>query len=158
MSQVVQHLDIGPNKTRVGAAIFSTQYVPQIGLDTFYDKPSLQKAILGIPYLSGDTYTDVAIKAMREEVFAEVGRDVMRIGIVLTDGSSHYMAKTAAEAAQTKSDGILMFAVGVGWSVDIRELAAIASEPRNRYVIQVGNFDLLEKVKDELATKICQSK
>ncbi|XP_041363645.1 uncharacterized protein LOC121379208 [Gigantopelta aegis] len=158
VSQVVEYLDIGSDRVRVGAAIFSTRYVPQIRLDSFYDKASLQGAILNIPYLSGETYTDIAIKAMREEGLADVRRDVVKIGVVLTDGRSHYMAKTVSESAATKASGVVMFAVGIGSSVDRRELAAIASEPRERYVIQVGNFNLLDKFKDELATKICQTK
>jgi len=49
-----------------------------------------------------------------------------------------------------------VFAVGIGDDVDEQELRAIASEPSERFMYRVGNFALLDTIKDDLAITACE--
>ena len=40
-----------------------------------------------------------------------------------------------------QDDGVIVFAIGVGGKADNDELTAIASEPAEKYLIQVGNYE-----------------
>ena len=50
--------------------------------------------------------------------------------------------------------GIQVFAIGVGHSIDPKELEAIASDSNKVY--SVDNFDALDAIKFELAIKTCK--
>ena len=54
-----------------------------------------------------------------------------------------------------QEDGVVIFAVGIGKGTDKKELEAIASEPKEKYLFEVGSYDLLESVKEGLAIKAC---
>lgn len=55
-----------------------------------------------------------------------------------------------------KDDGIVVFAVGIGKGTDKVELEAIASEPKEKYLFEVGSYGLLDSVKESLAVKACE--
>ena len=77
-------------------------------------------ALDGIHQRRGNTLTYVAIDQMHNEMFsARYARPgVPRIGIVITDGVSNDTAKTATAARAARADGITLFAVGVGKTVN----------------------------------------
>ncbi|XP_067667262.1 cartilage matrix protein-like [Haliotis asinina] len=158
VSEVVDLFDIGPNKTRVGVATFSSRYYPQFGLDKYEDKEQLKKAILRIPYMGGNTHTGTAIRYMRERAFAPeiVREDVDKIAVVLTDGRSRYPVDTETEAMKTKMEGINVFAVGIGKNFDPKELTLIGSEPSETYVYEVASYSALENIKEKFALGECE--
>lgn len=51
-----------------------------------------------------------------------------------------------------------MFAIGIGDGTDRSELAAIASEPTENFLFEVGNYGLLETIKEKLADKACKGR
>ena len=80
---------------------------------------------------------------------------LFQVGIVITDGRSTNASHTALEADKTRSKGIHLFAVGVGNRIDIRELYAIASRPRQDYAFRVRSFAALDSIKELLAIQTC---
>ena len=82
----------------------------------------------------------------------------LQVGIVITDGRSTNTSHTALEASKTRSKGIHLFAVGVGNRIDLRELYAIASKPRQDYAFRVRSFAALDSIKELLAIQTCTGK
>ena len=94
---------------------------------------------------------------MRQNVLSPLNAraNVTRVGVVITDGLSDNRTATAIEAETAKDDGIHMFSVGVGKSVDLIELKAIASQPSIYYTFLVENFQGLGNIRELLAIKTC---
>lgn len=159
VSDVIDIFDIGPNKTRVGVSSFSYRYHENIELDTYDTKEQIQAAVKTIPQYLGGTYTYDALDGVRTRGLNKniVRPGVTRILIVLTDGESYNAEKTKIAAAKLKEDGITVFAVGIGGQTDQSELAAIASEPKDKYMYQVGNYELLTTIKENLAMTACEA-
>ena len=111
-------------------------------------------------YSEGDsTVTYSAIEKMRSQLFsqqngARSADDVMKVGVVLTDGVTNpakadKMGQTEAkawtqyQASEARKRDIFMFAVGVGRKTDQDELKGIASDPDSKFVIQVDSYQIL---------------
>lgn len=157
VTDVVDVFDIGPNRTRVGVSSFSYHYHENIALDTFDTKEQVKEAVKAIPQYLGGTYTYDALDGVRTRGLSQevVRPGVARILIVLTDGQSYNTEKTKIAAKKLKDDGITVFAVGIGQQADLEELAMIASEPKDKYMFHVGNYAMLETIKESLAIKAC---
>ncbi|XP_050400838.1 collagen alpha-4(VI) chain isoform X2 [Patella vulgata] len=155
VADVVDKFVISENHTRVGLAVFSNTYRLWFPIDRYLDKESMKRAVMQLPYLTGDTNTHIALKYMRERGFKPslVRKDVARIGIILTDGKSRYTDKTLLEAQRCKNDGIVLFTIGIGDKIDMKELNAVGTNPS--YVFQVAGFDVLYEIRQKLAFKAC---
>ncbi|XP_014831786.1 PREDICTED: integrin alpha-X-like [Poecilia mexicana] len=135
---------------------------PRIEYDfkTFNDsnwKPQIDK----IRQLTGGTFTAKAIQNVVEDVFSpQKGSrpNVKRILIVITDGQSndHEQLPAATQLADKKK--IVRFVVGVGDASKTdeakEELKTIASQPADKFVFEVGSFDALDKIQNNLQAKI----
>ena len=49
-----------------------------------------------------------------------------------------------------------MFAIGVGHSINLEELHAIASQPSDEYTFEATTYEALNKLKNDLAWEVCQ--
>ena len=83
-------------------------------------------------------------------------KNVVKIGIVITDGKSNDPEETAAKAEEARKAGITLFSIGVGQGVDETELAAIANKPREEYLFTVNDYNALNTIKELLSIKACQ--
>ena len=80
--------------------------------------------------------------------------NVPRVGIVMTDGySTDYVEDPATNA---RSEGIILFAIGIGDAVVESELLEIASDPDDRYVFQVNNFDVIDNIRSLVSKEACK--
>jgi hypothetical protein len=50
---------------------------------------------------------------------------VPKVGIVVTDGMSSSRSQTIAAANDARNKGITLFSIGIGSSIDLKELKAI---------------------------------
>ncbi|XP_032430068.1 integrin alpha-M-like [Xiphophorus hellerii] len=114
-----------------------------------------------IKQLYGGTYTARAIQNVVENVFSQERgsrSNVKRILIVITDGASQDRQNLPAATQSADQKNILRFAIGVGNAFTNyyakQELRAIASQPADNFVFQVGSFDALDKIRDNLQAKI----
>ncbi|XP_046351467.2 collagen alpha-4(VI) chain-like [Haliotis rufescens] len=156
---VVSLFDIGPEKTRVGVVLFSTDVYPVFGLTQFADKPAVEQAIEGIIQHVGGTQTQKALKHIREREFKKNARPkVPQIAIVLTDGQSYDRNATVHEAILNHEAGITTFVIGIGLGVDMTELSDLASDPSSSYLHQIGNYSALQGIKKILAIETCKVK
>jgi uncharacterized protein YegL len=122
------------------------------------------KAAVDKVQLSGGFHSHLgdALRHVRQFVFYDDDEspdkrpsDVTRVAVVITDGQSDDIEATAEQAAITKDFGIHLFAIGVGDSVDSKELEEIASQPKDYYMVQAVDFAALSGLYEELANKIC---
>ena len=158
VSDVIDSFEIGPENIRVGVATFSDMYKQEISLGDDNNKESLQAAVKKIYQILGGTRTDTALEGVRTQGLTStvVRQDVARIAIVIANRESDYPDRTETEAEQLKEDGVVVFAVGIG---DIVELKDIVSEPAVKYLYNTGSYnDLNAILKEQLAKKICQGK
>ena len=66
---LVRHLDIQPNATRVGLGIFSDTFHPVFDIGGYVDQGALVRAIRATRYLSGNTYTGRGLHGLRTSGF-----------------------------------------------------------------------------------------
>lgn len=87
------------------------------------------------------------------------GRDFAgKVIILITDGYSHNLTKTLWEASMAHSDGIEVFAIGVGLGKDDRELRGIGSTPKDKHVFRVDNYNALPNIQEALEHMYCDRK
>lgn len=150
---------IGPSHTQIAVVTYAEYPQFQFHLNYYSTKSDILAAIDSIRQMGGyHTSTPAALKAMRERGFNHVSgarTNVTRVGIVITDGNSDEREKTASEAEKVRDAGIHLFAVGVGESLDISELEAIASPPSKYYTFAVDSYAGLDNIKELLAIKAC---
>ncbi|CAC5389271.1 COL6A [Mytilus coruscus] len=141
ISDVIDMFTIAPNHTRVAVSAFSHFYRPFIRFDS------------SIPF--GSTYTGDALKKIRTRGFKNARPGVAHIGVVLTDGASANKEKTKEEAEKLKSQGVYLFAIGVGNKFDMNELIDIGSKPSEDFVYDVDKYNMLDSIRETLAIKAC---
>ncbi|KAL3866044.1 hypothetical protein ACJMK2_043385 [Sinanodonta woodiana] len=156
VNRLIDTFDIGRDKTRVGVSIFSFTYQPSIALTTYDNKENLKRAVNQTRYLTGGTNTHIALSELRRSGFRNARPNVSRIAIVMTDGQSQDFKKTFEEAQRLKATGVIVFAVGIGKDVDMKELTAIGSEPSDQYVLLANDFNDLDTIYDRLAIRACE--
>jgi hypothetical protein len=160
VKNVTAMFDIGANTTRVGVLTYNTDVKEEIGLKDYTNKTDLLQAIERIQQREGyDTNTSQAISYMRERMFKRTFRDranAAKIGIIVTDGQSSNVLLTVWEAAKTKRRGIRLFAIGIGYNTNPRELKGIASKPESDHVFKIDNFEALESIRQILAVRTCE--
>ncbi|XP_023196454.1 integrin alpha-M-like [Xiphophorus maculatus] len=114
-----------------------------------------------IKQLYGGTYTARAIQNVVDNVFSQERgsrSNVKKILIVITDGESSDSQNLPAATQSADQKNILRFTIGVGNAFTNyyakQELIMIASQPADNFVFQVGSFDALDKIRDNLQAKI----
>ena len=165
-ANLVRELEIGPGNTRVGVITFSSFARVPFHLNTYQTNGTLLGAIASILYSGGGTNTPAALNTLLNEFSVMYGarpseEGIPRIAIVVTDGMSNRGGgppATIAAANTIHANNILAYAVGVGDSLDMDELNAIASDPSSRYVRLLSDFDIneLRELQESLNSEACQ--
>ncbi|XP_071109908.1 cartilage matrix protein-like [Haliotis cracherodii] len=160
VKDMVSIFDIGSTKTRIGLVTFSNKTTPIFPLNHYSTRDQLQRALSPqtVRYTGGQTYTSSALAYVRDYGFApNVARPgVAQVIILVTDGISYDPVLTAAEAEKAKRKGMYIFAIGVGPSIDYKELRDVSSDPDDRFVFTVTNFSALSSIRNILAIQTCQ--
>jgi len=157
VQSTIEAFDVGFNRTHVGVLTFGTNNRVIFPLGKYTEEDQLKKAVKEIKQKRGETYTHLALKRLREEMFSpQYARSWVRhVAIVITDGESNYPEETKKEAKLCHEANFQVFAVGVGTAVVRKELEAIASAPD--LVFQVDNYAALESLRLRLAWKACEA-
>jgi hypothetical protein len=98
---------------------------------------------------------------MRTQIFTSQNGDrddVPNIAIILTDGVSNVNSReTIPEAERVRSEGIHIYAIGIGLS-DTREVDAIATPPKEDNSFNVQDFDELGVLSERVFQAFCPGK
>ena len=165
VSNVIIHSDIGPDKTRVGVVLFSASASVQFQLNTHLTKPSLLDAVAHIPFTGKRTNTAAGINLSVQLFNTTFGArprssGTPRIVIVLTDGRSNVPQETIAAAERSHAANIISYVVGLGKIINVTELNAIASDPKNQYVhlLETFNNSKFRELQETLNNQACTGK
>jgi len=154
---ITRSLEIGPTNVQIGMMTFSTSPHKVFYLDDYDNKYDTLDAISRTPYQSGATYTDEALKFVRETMMSTLhGRRLgaQPVVIVLTDGQSTRPTQTIAEAEALRRTGAVVIAIGIGSGVKESELDAIASDPAHKF--NVNSFDYLAAIQQQIVKETCE--
>ena len=162
---MVSQLEIGPDNTRVGLINFESSARSEFHLNTHQDSSSLLQAIANVPYTSGGTNTAAALTILLSEFSTMNGarplqEGIPRVAIVVTDGRSSSSTATVTAANNVHARNIIVYAVGIGSSIDIAELNSIASDPDSQFVRLLSTFNVneLRDLQESLDSEACQGK
>uniref|UniRef100_A0A914CUV0 VWFA domain-containing protein n=1 Tax=Acrobeloides nanus TaxID=290746 RepID=A0A914CUV0_9BILA len=146
LASTVKNISVGPNdnQSHIGMVTFDSTAIKQFGLSQYMDNPSVENAIIQVPYTAGSTDIASGMNMAIDQVFGQAGNrpnspDIM---IVITDGQDTSDVAGAQIMAYIKN--IIVFAVGVGDYVDYSELVAVAGSTDRAY--NATNFDFLDKI------------
>jgi hypothetical protein len=155
---LLRNSDIDSGSVRVGILSYSTVVNDHFYLNAYQNSTSMFNAIDNIPWVFGSTNTADALYAMRTRYFSYGNGDrpdARNIALILTDGISNINAhKLSDDAAKAREEGIHIYAVGIGLSVDF-ELKQIASVPTSENIFSVQNFDELANLDEQIFTSLC---
>ena len=83
-------------------------------------------------------------------------KDVPKIVVLVTDGYSDNNGKTLKQAKLLLQTGVKVFSVGVGSSIKVSELKAIASDPDCLHLFVLKNFTEFEAFVTHIEQKFCE--
>ena len=154
---VSKALDIGSDETRVGVVSYSTEVSLDLGLGDNNDMDDIEEAIWGIPWMAGYTNTADGIRLARKEFAEEARTGVKKIMVVVTDGNSNVLNETTIPQADlARAEGILVFVIGIGDSVNDAELLGIGNTPSDTYVYHVEDFEALPGITQAIVEGTCE--
>ena len=150
VGQIVRNYMIGPNAIQVGLIRYSTEARLAIQLGQFPNQMELlNEIILQDDATGGVARTDLALQLAMSELTGTRSRPfVPKVAVLFTNGASNRQALTTAAAANLRSRGVVVFAVGIGPNVNLAELNRIATDldeehvflPRTFSMEELGNF------------------
>ncbi|XP_045899701.1 collagen alpha-6(VI) chain isoform X2 [Micropterus dolomieu] len=159
LHNVIEGLDIGPNKVRIGVAQYSDDPYQEFLLKDHKDKKSLLAAVDNIPYRTGGTETGKGIdflltRYFTKEAGSRASQRVPQIAVVITDGDS---ADDVIDPAQRlRQHGVIVFGIGVG-QANQEQLQSIANQPSDRFLSAIDSYQALQRLTDSLLQTVCVS-
>ena len=152
VADVIDTFEIGPDETQVGVITFSGIARTIFQLNAHSTTSTLLQAIQDIPFMDDpgpSTNTADALNVLGADAFTSEsgarnpGLAIPRVAIVVTDGQSNInSSQTIPNAEAVHTAGVVVFAIGVGNSVDLGELNGIASD--QSFVSLLMEFDTQE--------------
>ncbi|XP_032413698.1 collagen alpha-6(VI) chain-like isoform X4 [Xiphophorus hellerii] len=159
LRNVIQNLDIGPDKVRVGLALYGDRPQKEFLLKDHMDKTAMLDAVEQIAFLRGGTKTGKAMDFIREEYFTpEAGsrarKHVPQIAVLLTDGNSN--DDVSLPAKRLRDLNVFMFVIGVS-QYNYDQLKIIANHPPEDYILTTDSFQTLQSLRNTLLKTVCSS-
>ena len=165
MKNIIRDLRIGPNAVQIGVVSFSDNVQPVFQLNTYQNKEAMIRHVDRMVYLDQSTNTQEAIRYMRTVMFTPQNGDrpgAPNSAIIITDGvpqlpSNLNEARRLAvqEAQVARSQGINVFAIGVGPQITQEVLNSIANRPPSQFTFKVEQFRELETILTQVASAAC---
>ena len=162
----MDHFKIGPDDTRVGAVVFSTNVTLVFKLNKYTDAASVNNAIKNLTHSNQTTNTAEALKVAREQCFNTANGDrsnFKNVAILISDGrpepDPHTKIPAALKEAQAlKDNGTIVFAIGVTNWIDKDFLRDISSTPQieNQNYFTAPEFTALTRIKKAFSREACE--
>jgi len=150
VSLVINEFTVNGNRaTRFCVITFSNDAHTDIHLGTYTTNQGLLDNVPNIQYRDGETRTDLGLHLAH----AELRHSDSKVVIVLTDGRSLQPQGTIHQANQLQKDGAEMISIGIGHSIDMNEISAMASGPD--HVFMVHTFGELDSIHQQVVDEIC---
>ena len=146
VSQVVGRFDVGLDKTRIAALVFSEDVRLEFGLDTFDSASDMMNAVKAINYIGMTTNTPAALEAVKSQCFGGAGDrpDARNLLLTITDGipfPPDRFDPAVAMAQDLRDNGISTLAVGITDQIDEAFLKELSGQRGTQSGSQVKDFD-----------------
>ncbi|XP_067851850.1 collagen alpha-6(VI) chain-like [Heptranchias perlo] len=150
---MVNLLNVGPNKVRIGVVQYASTPQTEISIDQYTSKSSLDIAIKNICVMGGDAKTGHALNYMKN-VFNQAvhGRETKAQQVLVTIGVGNSLDNAKDPAADLRHNGIDIYAIGRNYS----ELLLIGGSRKR--VFQISNFGTLKHFNKQAAQDLCSDK
>ena len=154
---IVDGFEVSQKGTHVGAVVFNQTQRLINAFNQSDNKQYIIDRIKSTQWPTGNTRIGEAIRFAKRQLYEQSSRvkRVPKILIILTDGVSQ--DRIVSDAAEKLRDfGVIIFAVGIGREVDMKELNCMATDPDSEHVFHVDldKLDTIVKAIDDIA---CQS-
>ncbi|CAH1789907.1 unnamed protein product [Owenia fusiformis] len=154
IKSIVNDLDIGPTKSRLGLVTFATDVNIKFTLDRYNNKADILAALDTVTHSGGSTATVQALNTMRTRMFTLAAGDRPNhpnTAFIITDGSSKD-GNPSTEARLSREKGIQIYAIGITTvELNIAELTDIASDPKQQHLFFVDDFAELASLRGTIA-------
>jgi len=152
------------DRVRVAVATFSTSVSETDAItlrqSNAVDASTLQRQILQLPFLGGNTNITGALRFARSQLAnahatnASAGTSRKQYIIMLTDGANNVDTDPVHEARLAKRDGVRIITVGITDYVDEAQLNEMASAPANYSYIHAKDFSHLNLLVNRLLDRL----
>nr|KAG5700433.1 hypothetical protein BaRGS_010346 [Batillaria attramentaria] len=159
VADVVNALPVSRDHVQVANTVFGTSATVTFGFDTYTDKADILDDLRKTPKDNGGTNTPEALFLTRTQVFNKTNgarHDARKVAVLLTDGESYDFNLTVQQAKKLRDEGVVVFAIGVGW-INLQELLAVASEPVCSHVYVLDNYAHIESILYEIQKSTCEA-
>ncbi|XP_076438556.1 uncharacterized protein LOC143277563 [Babylonia areolata] len=159
VAEVVKALPVGPDRVQVANVVFGTIAEVAFNFSTYSDKQDIIDDIKNTDKDNGGTNTPTALNLTRTVVFdpANGARPGARkVAVLLTDGESYDFNLTVQEAEKLRSEGVIVFAIGIGY-INLQELLAVASQPVCSHVYVLDNYAHIDSILYEIQKSTCEA-
>ena len=163
ISRLIDLFIISPDRTQIGAVVFSEEVNLAFSLDTYTDARSVKNAILRLPYMGENTNTAEGLKVTQEQCFSRQNGDrpdVLNLAIFISDGVPFpFFRRNMAiqEADALKASGASILAIGITSVIDSDFLRVISSSPQleGRNYFMAADFAVLGEIRRSVGEGTC---
>ncbi len=164
VSNLVDKFEVGEDKTRFGAVVFSNSARLVFPLNRYFNAEQVKAQLRSIPYLGQETNTPEALQVTRQRCFnvhSGDRADADNLAIIITDGvphPEHRRQPTIDEAQLLRSSGVKMVAVGISNVVDEEILKELSSRPQVKGInyFTAANFATLNEIRYNVTEGSCK--
>lgn len=142
---------------RVALLQYSSHVITERTFKDWRGTEDFKARITPIVYIGHGTYTTYAITNMTKIYLEESSPGSIRVAVLLTDGISHPRNPDIFSAvADAKNQGIKFFTLGITRTANeptnIAQLRLLASSPASRFLHNLQDEDIVEKVVTEIVS------
>lgn len=144
---------------RVALLQYSSHVIMEQTFKDWRGSENFKARITPIIYIGHGTYTTYAITNMTKIYLEESSAGSIRVAVLLTDGVSHPRNPDIFSAvADAKNQGIKFFTLGITRAANepanIAQLRLLASSPASRFLHNLQDEDIVEKIVTEIVSSI----
>lgn len=159
MDSIVNETTVGPNLTRFGLILFSTDAKNSFTLDQHTSKIAVREAIKAQKLKFGNTGTPKALNFslpfFSEKHGGRAALGVPQILMLITDGEAQKPSELPAASAALRDSGISTFAIGIK-DARVDQLMIVAGNDASK-VFYVDNFSALEGLHRNISEVLCKT-
>lgn len=160
VKDLLERVNVGPNRTHVGIINFSSSSETLTQLNSDYELKQKIDKVKKAYYYGQSTNTALALREANSVFSYENGlrgpeQGATPVIFVITDGASDAQNATLDAADVLKRSGIHLVSVGVGNKLNLDELRLMCTPPSSENYFAISNYAALEQKINQFTSKSC---
>jgi len=158
VSRVISNLPVSQQNIRVGLVTFTENAVNQFLLKSHSSKQNLITNLMNIQYLGGSSNTAQGLQIAYNTQFTALNGDrsgVKNVVILISGGDSNINPQYTIPISQAlQSGGTSIISIGIGSAIDVDDLKAVSSLPREENLNwwRVTDYQALEGISHDIVS------